>query len=83
MKIVADESLDGRIIDGLRLADHDVLAFAEASPGAADEEVLASADSEGVLLLTVDKDFGELVYRRQLAHCGVMLLRQAGLSFTV
>ena len=48
-----------------------------------DEEVLASADSEGVLLLTADKDFGELVYRRQLAHCGVMLLRQAGLSFTV
>jgi len=57
-----------------------ILAIAESAPGTPDDKVLANADAAGVLLLTADKDFGELVYRRQMAHCGVMLLRQAGLS---
>lgn len=83
MRIIADESVDGRIIDRLRLAGHDVLAIAESAPGTPDDLVLAHADTAGVLLLTADKDFGELVFRRQMAHCGVMLLRQAGLSIDV
>lgn len=83
MRIVVDESVDGRIVSRLRLAGHDVLAIAESAPGTPDDQVLAHADTAGVLLLTADKDFGELVYRRQMAHCGVMLLRQAGLSVDV
>ena len=79
MRIVADESVDGRIVDRLRLAGHDVLSIAESAPGTPDDEVLAAADMAGILLLTADKDFGELVYRRQMAHCGVVLLRQAGI----
>lgn len=67
-------------LDRLRVAGHDVIAIAESAPGTADELVLRNADTAGVLLLTADKDFGELVYRRQMAHCGVVLLRQAGLS---
>jgi len=35
-----------------------------------------------MILLTADKDFSELVYRRQLTHCGVILLRQPGLSIS-
>lgn len=83
MRIVADESVDGRIVDRLRLAGHDVLAIAESAPGTPDDQVLARADETGIVLLTADKDFGELVYRRQMAHCGVVLLRQAGLSIDV
>jgi predicted nuclease of predicted toxin-antitoxin system len=83
MRIVADESVDGRIVDRLRHAGHDVLAIAESASGMPDDQVLARADTAGILLLTADKDFGELVYRRQMAHCGVVLLRQAGLPIDV
>ena len=83
MRIVVDESVDGRIIDRLRLAGHDVLAIAQSAPGTPDDRVLATANAAGSVLLTADKDFGELVYRRQMAHCGVMLLRQAGLPIDV
>jgi predicted nuclease of predicted toxin-antitoxin system len=83
MRIVADESVDGRIVDRLRRAGHDVIAIAESCVGMPDDQVLAKADAAGFLLLTADKDFGEIVYRRQMAHCGVVLLRQAGLSIDV
>ena len=45
-----------------------------------DEAVLAQADHAGSLLLTADKDFGELVFRRRQATTGVVLIRLAGLS---
>lgn len=80
MRIVDDESVDTRIVDRLRLGGYDVLAIVESAPGAADAWVLGNADAAGALLLTADKDFGELVYRRRMAHCGVILLRQTGLS---
>ena len=83
MRIVADESIDGRIIDRLRLAGHDILAIAESAPGTPDDLGLTKSDAAGVLLLTADKDFGELVYRRRMAHCGVVLLRQSGLPIDV
>jgi predicted nuclease of predicted toxin-antitoxin system len=83
VRIIADESVDGRIVDRLRLAGHDVLAIADSAPSTPDDLVLAKANTVGVLLLTADKDFGELVFRRRMAHCGVMLLRQAGLSVDI
>jgi hypothetical protein len=45
MKIVADESVDRRIIDRVRLAGHDVVSIADAAPGVADEWVLQHADA--------------------------------------
>ncbi len=80
MNLVADESVDQRIIEGLRLAGHKIVSVAEEAGGSADDQVLALAETHGTVLLTADKDFGELVYRQQLAHRGVILLRQAGLS---
>ena len=47
-------------------------------PGIDDERVLRLADSQGALLLTSDKDFGELVFRQRLLHSGVILFRLAG-----
>ena len=49
------------------------------SPGIMDEEVLVLASDENTLLLTADKDFGELAFRFGLpAECGVVLLRLSG-----
>jgi len=47
----------------------------EVMPGANDAEILDRAVSEGWIVVTNDKDFGEMVFRRGLAHRGVVLLR--------
>lgn len=59
----------------LRAAGHDVRAIAEDRPGAADRAVLALARVERRVLLTSDKDFAELVFRRRRASFGLVLLR--------
>jgi predicted nuclease of predicted toxin-antitoxin system len=45
-----------------------------------DDAILTRASAEGVLLVTSDKDFGELVYRQRRSHAGVLLLRLSGLD---
>lgn len=49
-------------------------------PGISDDEVLQLANSEGAILLTFDKDFGELVFRLGRVAAGVILIRLFGLS---
>jgi len=80
MRLLADESVDGPIVARLRLEGHEVDSIAEVSPGLRDEVVLARAWQAGVVLLSCDKDFGELVYRQRLPHAGVLLLRLEGLD---
>jgi predicted nuclease of predicted toxin-antitoxin system len=53
---------------------------AELSPSTRDEDVLAMANDKKAVLITNDKDFGELVFRRRLINSGVVLLRLGGLS---
>lgn len=78
MKIVADENVDKQIVD--RLAGHNVLYIAELDPGIDDNAVLARSRESDAVLLTADKDFGELVFRQRLLHSGVVLIRLAGLD---
>jgi predicted nuclease of predicted toxin-antitoxin system len=63
-RILADENIPLPTIRRLRAMGHAVLSIAEHFPGIADEEVLARAIAEGAVLLTLDSDFGELVFRR-------------------
>lgn len=80
MNLMADESVDGLIVARLRANGHVVEYVAEMAPGIADDEVLRRAHGSGAVLVTVDKDFGELVFRLGQAHAGVVLLRLAGLA---
>ncbi|MCA1626567.1 MAG: DUF5615 family PIN-like protein [Acidobacteria bacterium] len=81
MNLLADESVDRPIVERLRQDGHDVLSVAEMEPGIADDVVLKRANESASLLLTGDKDFGELVFREgRLAAGGVVLIRLAGLS---
>ena len=66
------------MVERLRQDGHDVVYVAELSPSIADEEVLQQANARSAILVTADKDFGELVFRQGLVHSGVMLLRFAG-----
>ena len=80
MKLLADESVDRQIVDRLRQEGHTVWYVAEMEPGITDHSVLGIANNEGAVLLTADKDFGELIYRQRLVNPGVILIRLAGLA---
>lgn len=80
MNLLADESVDQPIVGRLRQAGHSVLYVAEMEPGISDDVVLERAQQADALLLTADKDFGELVVRQQRVTSGILLIRLAGLS---
>lgn len=80
MNLVADESIDRQIVERLRQDGHDVAYVAEMEPGVSDEIVLQRANEQETMLLTADKDFGELTHRQRLIHHGVVLVRLAALS---
>lgn len=74
-EIVADESVDFRIVTALRAAGLIVYSVAEELPSITDISVLSIAVEKRALLITEDKDFGELVFRLKLPHSGVLLIR--------
>ncbi len=76
MRLLANENFPGLAITALRLRGHDVLWIREDSPGISDRTVLSRATAEGRILITFDKDFGELVFRLGLnAPSGIILFR--------
>jgi predicted nuclease of predicted toxin-antitoxin system len=75
MRFLADECCDAALVGALRAQGHDVLYAIEVLRGATDELLLARAFSERRVLLTEDKDFGELVYRLHRPAYGIVLLR--------
>lgn len=80
MNLLADESVDRHIVERLRQDGHDVLYIAEAEPSIPDATVFELANEKAALLVTEDKDFGEIVFRdNRLSSGGVVLLRLAGL----
>lgn len=78
MRFLANENFPRKSIHLLRSAGHDIQAIAEKTPGMRDEEVLAYAKSERRIIITFDRDYGELIYRRKLpSPAGVIFLRFA------
>jgi predicted nuclease of predicted toxin-antitoxin system len=77
--VLADEGVERQIVTKLRAEGHEVYYVAEMEPGISDDRVLEIANEKQALLITADKDFGELVLRRFQANHGVILLRLAGL----
>lgn len=76
MRLLANENVPGLTVRRLRERGHDVHWVREDSPGSDDPAVLSRAVEEGRVLLTQDKDFGELAFRSGLpAECGVILSR--------
>jgi predicted nuclease of predicted toxin-antitoxin system len=75
-KFLANENVPGEAVNAARDAGHDVAWIAESSPGTDDYAVLATALADGRVLVTFDKDFGELAFRQgKTAACGIILLR--------
>jgi predicted nuclease of predicted toxin-antitoxin system len=79
MKMIANENIAGAVVRELRRRGHDVLSVKESMRGAADRAVLLRAGAERRLIVTHDKDFGELAFRhRHPASCGIILFRLSG-----
>lgn len=76
MKLLADENFPGLAVLALRKAGYDVLWARTGMAGIPDDEILARARAELRVVVTFDKDFGELAYRVGLpASCGVIIFR--------
>ncbi len=76
MRILADENMWDRVVEGLHELGHEVRWAKETYQRSPDENLLELATREGLTLLTYDKDFGELIHNRRMpAPYGVMLFR--------
>ncbi|PSR21776.1 MAG: hypothetical protein C7B45_09315 [Sulfobacillus acidophilus] len=76
LRILADENIGARVVEALRSAGYDVVSVKEQFPGIRDTDVLRIAHEEQRLIITQDKDFGELAVRLGLpASSGVLLIR--------
>ncbi len=75
MRLVADECIGPAIVRWLRSEGHEVISIFETARGSVDGDILGWAVHEGCVLLTADKDFGDLVYRDSHPHRGIVLLR--------
>jgi predicted nuclease of predicted toxin-antitoxin system len=76
MKVLLNENIPLLAVEALRELGHDVLWARTAMRGAPDTTVLERALAEGRLVVTFDKDFGELVYGAgKKASSGVVLFR--------
>jgi hypothetical protein len=75
MRFLADESCDFAVVRALRAAGHDVRAVADGSAGVDDDIVLDAAIQDDRVLLTEDKDFGQLFYANARPSGSVILMR--------
>ena len=80
MNIIIDENVARVIAERLLNDGHDVMRITELARGSKDEAVLSLAVQGNALLLTGDKDFGELVFRQRRSTSGVVLVRLEGFS---
>jgi predicted nuclease of predicted toxin-antitoxin system len=72
---LVDECVDAEVAVQLRELGHDVVYMSDVAPRAVDAEVIRRAHNENRVLLTEDKDFGELVFRQLMPVPGIVLLR--------
>ena len=76
MRVLVNENMALSVVEGLRRQGHDVLSAKESMRGMFDDEILERACQEGCLVLTQDKDFGDLAFHYRLpAQCGIVLFR--------
>ena len=73
---LADENIPLASAERLRQAGHDVVSVVETMPGASDEAVLQYAVKDHRIIITFDRDYGELIFQRRLpCPAGVVFFR--------
>ena len=75
LKFLVDNSSGKNLADALKNHKFNVIYAGDILPDAEDEEILEKAEKENRILITNDKDFGELIFRYKKPSSGVILLR--------
>lgn len=75
MKFIVDECTGPTVAKWLTIEGHDSVSVSPDKKGISDKEVLKIAVTEKRILITNDKDFGELIFKEKLTHNGVIFLR--------
>lgn len=78
MNFLANENFPLFSIQLLRNAGFKVISILEETPGASDRDILTRAHKENFIVLTFDKDYGELIYKHKFpAPAGILFFRFA------
>jgi len=75
VKLLLDENIGGKVADHLKQQGFDVVSILQEYPGSRDETVIDLALKSERLLVTLDRDFGRLVFVESHTHVGVLYLR--------
>ncbi len=75
MRFLVDECAGPAVAKWLRTRGHDVFSVFDEWKGATDDEILDKAYSENWILITNDKDFGEMIFREHRSHRGIVFMR--------
>jgi predicted nuclease of predicted toxin-antitoxin system len=78
LRFLIDVNVGQAVAGTLRDAGHDVTFAGDVDWRMSDENILSLAYGEQRIMLTMDTDFGELIYHSQQPHAGVLLLRMPG-----
>ncbi len=75
MRFLVDECTGPAVAEWLRGKGHEVFSVFDEAKGISDKEILTKALSENWILITNDKDFGEMIFRERRAHHGITFMR--------
>jgi len=75
LKFLVDVGVGRKVEKWLRDNGYDVKSILDINPRMTDDKILEIANSELRMVLTMDKDFGELVFKKRQNHFGVLILR--------
>jgi len=75
MRFLVDECTGPKVARWMGEQGHEVFSVYEQTRGADDDHIIQQAFAEDRILITNDKDFGELIYRERRPHRGVIFLR--------
>lgn len=80
MRFLVDRCAGHRLAEWLHNKGHDALEALALGPDPGDKALLELAESENRILITIDKDFGELIFLHRVSHAGLIRLPDVRMS---
>ncbi|MGE0086576.1 MAG: DUF5615 family PIN-like protein [Desulfococcaceae bacterium] len=75
LKFLVDAGVSKKVEEYLKIQGYETKNVRDIDTRMPDEDIIRLAVSEHRMVITMDKDFGELVWHYDMEHCGVLLLR--------
>lgn len=75
MKFIVDECIGPSVARWLKQNNYDAISVYDSLQSSSDTTVLEHAVKDHRILITCDKDFGDMIFRNKMKHTGIILLR--------